>query len=282
MDTPVRIRYFHHFRRLTYPGPWEDRLNALKRPDTEVEFVQPTDDAFIEFVEDVYQSELMGVQFAQDALVTAGDGGVDAICHSCGAEPGVRAARELCEVLVMGPACAAMHVASMLGRSFSYVIAGGDAEGIHSREVIRSAAEHYGLASKLASIRTVPASPLAFKEDIVTSTALERLRESVLQEARAAVLDDGADVIIGYGGPAMHDWLTEELHRLSVPVVSPDLALLAVTEMLVRLGLAQSKRTYPLPRRVYDVQINGAVTGHGRTNSGETNLRFKRRENRHD
>jgi hypothetical protein len=31
--------------------------------------------------------------------------------------------------------------------------------------------------------------------------------------------------------------------------------LLKVTEMLARLGLAQSKRTYPTPAKVYDFRI---------------------------
>src|ERR1700691_5424543 len=87
VNRPTRIRYFHHFAGLTYPGPWRERLLEIVHPDTEVEFVQPGADAFIEFVEDVYHAELMGVQFANDARLTCLAGEADIICHSCGAEP---------------------------------------------------------------------------------------------------------------------------------------------------------------------------------------------------
>lgn len=215
-------------------------------------------DAFVEFVSNVYETELEGVQFARDAWKEERRGDVDALVNACSAEPGVKAARELCGTLVMGPACAAMHVASMLGRKFSYVIAGSEATddgAVRIREVILSAAEHYGLAHKLASIRTVPVSPLGFKEDLLAEQELEYLKEVALAEALKAIREDDADVVVGYGGPELYAHLREGLATLGIPVVSPDLALLKVTEMLARLGLAQSKRTYPTPAKVYDFTI---------------------------
>jgi allantoin racemase len=258
MRRPVRIRYMHHFKGLVYPGPWEERLLELKAPDTELRFDPAPDDAFVEFVEEVYEADLEGVQFSRDAWKAEREGGWDALVHACGAEPGVKAARELCDTLVMGPICAVMHVASMLGRTFAYVIAGGEDGKPHTRETILSAAEHYGLAGKLVAVRNVDAYPLGFKEDVAKPEDIVRIRELALAEARAAVLEDGAEVIVGYGGPDMHDWLSEQLRPLDVPVLSPDLTLLAVTEMLARLGVAQSKRTYPTPRQFYDFSIVAA------------------------
>jgi len=180
------------------------------------------------------------------------EGDLDAICIGCNAEPGVKAARELCDVLVMGPACAVQHVASMLGRKFSYVICGGEGEIKHAREGLLTTAEHYGLSHKLASIREVEVNPIGFNENLLSEEDLDKLKEVALAEAKKAIYEDGAEVIIGYGGPKLHDYLVENLKPVGVPVLSASQTLLKVTEMLVRLGLTHSKRTYPKPRQIYD------------------------------
>ncbi|MXZ68064.1 MAG: hypothetical protein F4Z17_03525 [Acidimicrobiia bacterium] len=66
-------------------------------------------------------------------------------------------------------------------------------------------------------------------------------------------------MIIGYGGPRLHDYLVKHLSPYGVPVLSTDHTLLKVTEMLVQLGLSQSKRTYPKPRQIYDFHVTAEV-----------------------
>ena len=53
----------------------------------------------------------------------------------------------------------------------------------------------------------------------------------------------------------MHEVLVDAMQPFGVPVLSTDQTLLKVAEMLVQLGLTQSKRTYPKPRQLYDFEI---------------------------
>jgi len=249
----IRIVYTSTFKipGIKYPHGISEELMAIKDPDTEVAY-QRAPDAFVHFVEQNYEADLVAVQSAREAWKAEQEGELDAICLGCSAEPGVKAARELCDVLVMGAACAVQHVASMLGRKFSYIIGGGEGEVTHGRDTILSTAEQNGLSHKLASIRCLNLPPMGFNEALLSEDELNRLKEDALLESKKAIYEDGAEVIIGYGGPKLHDYLVENLKPLGVPVLSISQTLLKVTEMLVRLGLTQSKRTYPKPRRIYD------------------------------
>ena len=226
----------------------------VKSPDTDVE-VRRAPDAFVHFVEQTYETELTAVLGAREAWKVEQEGDVDAILFNCNAEPGVKAARELCDVLVMGPACAVMHVASMLGRSFSYVICGREGDIHHAKDSILTAAQHYELSHKIASIREIAVPPTGFNEALLSKTELENLKQEALSEAKKAINEDGADVIIAYGGPELYDYLVKQLHNLGIPIISPIKTLHVVAEMLVRLGLTHSKRTYPKPRQIYDFKI---------------------------
>jgi allantoin racemase len=259
MKKKIRIVYPNAFN---IPGAEQsdkprESLLAVKDPDTEI-VIRPAPDAFVEFVEQTYEAELVAVQDAREAWKIEQEGEADAICMGCNAEPGVKAARELCDTLVMGPACAVLHVASMLGRRFSYVICGGEGEIKHAREALMTAAEHYGLAHKIASIRELDLRPTGFNEALLSDEELEYLKAYALDEAKKAIYEDGADVIVDYGHLALHEHMLEHLSPLGVPVVNPDQTLVKVTEMLVRLGLRHSKRTYPKPRQVYDFEIREA------------------------
>jgi len=229
----------------------------VKSPDTEVN-IRRAPDAFVHFVEQTYEAEITAVLGAREAWKAEQEGDVDAILFNCNAEPGVKAARELCDVLVMGPACSVMHVASMLGRSFSYVICGREGDIHHAKDSILTAAQHYELSHKIASIREIAVPPTGFNEALLSQSELENLKQEALFEAKKAISDDGADVIIAYGGPELYDFLVNQLQHLGIPIISPNKTLHVVTEMLVKLGLVHSKKTYPKPRQVYDFNIEGA------------------------
>ncbi len=271
MGKKMKIVRINGFRipGLEYPSKPLPDLLELKNDDTEL-VVRDAPDAFVHFVEQNYENEMVAVLHAREAWKVEQEGGADAVIIRCNGEPGVKAARELCEnTLVMGSACAVQHVASMLGRRFSYVIAGreqGD-DGIdidHTKDTLISAAQHYGLEHKLASIRNVNVPPTGFNEQIAAEEDLAPVYEEALEEAKKAVFEDGAEVIIGYGGPRLHDYLVKHLAPLGVPVLSTDHTLLKVAEMLVQLGLTQSKRTYPKPRQIYDFTVSAAeVVGPG-------------------
>lgn len=211
-------------------------------PDTEIIY-EEAPDAIGPYVEQYHEADLAGIIYAREALKAENEG-FDAVMIHCFDEPGMNAARELCTIPVMSAMCAAIHVASMLGNKFSIVGAGGDpVAGPHGKLQLINKIRNYGMESKLASIRFINMPPTGANLELISKEELKQLQEQALKEAKKAVEEDGAEVIIAYSGT--YPYLKR---KLDVPVVSIDLALLKMTEAIVRMGLTHSKKAYPKPR----------------------------------
>jgi allantoin racemase len=129
-----------------------------------------------------------------------------------------------------------MHVASMLGEKFSILSL------VQSGEtVFRRLAKLYGLEGKIASIRSIDIPVLEMEKK------WRKLERSILQEARVAVKEDGADVII-LGCTGMIG-LEKKLNQQfpGIPVINPGNVAIKMAEILVDLGLSQSKKSFPFP-----------------------------------
>ena len=115
----------------------------------------------------------------------------------------------------------------MLGNKFSIIYTG------QSKTLVMDNIKRYGLESRLASIRQFNVPPWEIK----------KMQETALEEAKKAIEEDEAEVIIAYGGT--YDYLKK---HLNVPVLDPTICTLKITEALVRMGLTQSKKAFPKPR----------------------------------
>ncbi|HWJ72333.1 MAG TPA: aspartate/glutamate racemase family protein [Kaistia sp.] len=166
--------------------------------------------------------------------------GVDAIVIDCMGDPGLRAVREVVSIPVLGPAETAMHVAAMLGHRFSVVTVMR-----RLRAQFENEAAVYGLSTKLASVRHVDIPVLALEDDLVET------RARLVEQAVLAVEVDGAEaVIFGCTGllgcaAAVREGLLAR--GIDIPVVDPIPTAVAVAAALARVGLSQSKLTYPAP-----------------------------------
>ncbi|MFB0535691.1 MAG: aspartate/glutamate racemase family protein, partial [Anaerolineae bacterium] len=166
--------------------------------------------------------------------------GMDAVVLDCMADPGLDPARELASIPIIGPAQAAMHLAAMLAHRFSVItVLEQGIPRVHS-QILR-----YGLAGKVASVRAINIPVLEMGED------RERVIQAVIEESARAVREDGAHIIvpgctemIGMA-PMVQEGLAER--GCEVPVVDPPAVAVKLAEGLVDMGLAHSKRTYPLP-----------------------------------
>lgn len=193
-------------------------------------------------------------------VVEAEREGVDAVVIDCMDDPGLLASREMVSIPVLGPCQTTMHLASLLGHTFSVVtVMEGSVPGFENR------AKVYGLADKLASVRWVdiPVLDLAANE--------ERLLADLLDESEAAVRRDGAHSIVfgctgmlGYAA-AVERGLTERGIE-GVPVIDPIPATIKMAEALVDLGLRPSERTYPAPPRkqIVGYAFPGREPGHAK------------------
>ena len=133
-----------------------------------------------------------------------------------------------------------MHVASMLGHTFSVVTV---------LKRLRAQFEHqaqiYGVREKLASVRSVSIPVLELEQD------LERTKEALVEEAVRAVEDDGADAII-FGCTGMLGCAEAVCQGLlatgyDVPVVDPIPWAIKMAASLADAGLSHSKITYEQP-----------------------------------
>lgn len=174
-------------------------------------------------------------------VVEAGHDGVDAAVVACMGDPGLRPAREVGSMLVVGAAETGMHVACLLGHRFS-VLTVGESSIVDVENLARA----YGVQERLASVRSVEISVLDLGEDP------ERLVRALTRESVCAVREDRAHVIL-FGCTAMTG-LADQVRKAlvdegvaDVPVIDPLPTAVRIAQALVDVGLSHSKRTYPSP-----------------------------------
>ena len=166
--------------------------------------------------------------------------GADAIIIDCMGDPGLNACREAVSVPVLGPCQTAMHMASLLGASFSFITV---LERL--RPMIHHLAAGYGLSANYASFEAVDIPVLELHADI------GRLNDALTAKAIKAVEEDHAGAIVlgctGFLGCA--EAIAEGLDRkgYAVPVIDPIPLTLHIADALVKTGLAHSKTVYPAP-----------------------------------
>jgi allantoin racemase len=152
----------------------------------------------------------------------------DGYVVACFGDPGLDAAREVAPGPVLGIAEAAMRTATHLGRSFGVVTTLSRTTG-RTEELV----DRYGVRPFCRSVRAceVPVLELATDPDA---------RKRVLEECRAAVETDGAEVVV-LGCAGMADLCADLTVEVGVPVVDGVAAAVATLEGLVRLGLSTSR-----------------------------------------
>ena len=165
------------------------------------------------------------------------------VCDST--DLGVAELRSALKIPVVGGGSAMMHVAASLGNAFSIVTVWPRSVRYWYQEML----DAYKLNDKCVSIRHVT------KEEDLGTLGREdswlkqmwghqdQFMHNLEEQCRAAINEDGAEVIcLGCTCMAItRDHLAE---RLPVPVLSPVHTGYKLTEMLVQLGLAHSKKTY--------------------------------------
>jgi allantoin racemase len=183
--------------------------------------------------------EALAVPGLLRAVAAAEADGVDGFVVACFGDPGLDACRELATGPVVGIAEAAMHVATMLGRSFSIVTTLARTMGQAEHLVHR-----YGYADKCRSIYACEVSVLELDDPA------SEARKLVVDHCRRAVEYDEADAIV-LGCAGMADFCTDVSEQVGVPVVDGVTAGVLLVESMVKLGLRTSTRSEyaaPLPK----------------------------------
>jgi allantoin racemase len=158
------------------------------------------------------------------------EGGSDAYVIACFGDPGLDAARELVDVPVIGIAEAAMHIATVSGRSFGIVTTlsrtlGRAQDLLHRYGFERACVAAYG--SGIPVLALEDSDPEDFD-------ALAGWCERVVRE-------DGADVVV-LGCAGMADLCHRLSDRVGVPVIDGVAAAVGMAAAMVRMRVGTSKR----------------------------------------
>lgn len=210
-----------------------EQARSVAAPGTEIVGLTPFVGA--DSVEGNYESYLAAVAVMDRVL--AYDEPYDAVIQAGFGEHGREGLQELLDVPIVDITEAAAHLAHLLGYRYSVVTTLDRAVPLIEERLLLA-----GLLSHCASVRASGLSVLELEE------SPDRAVSAIVDQAKAAVQDDRAEVIVlGCGGMAGLDQQVRE--ATAAPVVEGVAAAVKLAESLVSLGLSTSKvRTYAPPR----------------------------------
>jgi Asp/Glu/hydantoin racemase len=207
-----------------------DLIEAVRAPQHEPR-VRHLDDGPPHLEYHLYEHQAFGPML--ELMREAEAEGCGAGIIGCFYDGGLRELREALRMPVVGMAEASLLLASTLGHRFTIVVG--------RRKWIPKMSDNvvlYGLERRLASFRSVEMGIPGVLADP------ERFFDRVLEEARRAVEEDGAEVIVLSEIANAAFWERARL-ELSVPLVDPGVACWKWAELAadlyVRLGLTHSK-----------------------------------------
>ncbi len=234
------------------PGPMDRnelnrRVGLLREwafPGTEVDIICASEGPAS--IESMYE-EYLSIPAAMKLIYDAQAQGYDAAILGCAGDPGLDAAREITDsMLVVGPGQTSMQVAVMLGHRFS-VLTIDEAMIASGYELAYKA----GVEAKLASVVAVSVPVLELATDRAASLA------KIVAAGRLAVERDRADVLVlGCMSMGFLDVAKEIESAVGVPVVNPSLTGLKVAEALVGSALMHSKTAFATPPKIKSGKIS--------------------------
>ena len=219
--------------KILYVGDVGVELNKLIEPSTILERTGFDSDAptlEFAFYEHVAKRNLIR------KAIDAEHNGYNAIVIGCFYDTGLEVLRELLDIPVIGICEASVHIASMLTAGKFSILIGRRKWMPKMAENVRK----YGLESRTASWRIVNLS-LGHMED---HSVRDRTKEVILKEAKKAVEEDMAEVII-LGCTELAGLSKEIQDELGVPVLDPVTIGIKVAELRAtlweRYGISHSK-----------------------------------------
>ena len=156
-------------------------------------------------------------------------GGCDAVIIGASIDSGLRAAREMLAVPVLGLTESALHVACLTGGRFGTITLSR-----RSAYPLREMVEAYGLMSRCGGMRAVDVGPL----DLLA--APERVAALVVEQAEDLIARDMVDVIVLIGA-VMAAMPARVQPHLPVPAIEGVSCAVALAESLVRLQLPKAR-----------------------------------------
>lgn len=210
-------------------------LQTVLRPETQLDmFAADSGVPYVESSLDFYFTEVAVAR----KVVEVANLGYDAVVGTAFLDNGLDAARELVDIPVVGPAKTTLYMASTLANTFAVITAAGDLP-----KHIRAFAKVLGVADRLVAIQTLKCTVADFLHDEDNAVAM------IMTMSRQLMEEQGAEALV-LGCGATTGLASRVSDALGIPVLDPGLTAVKYAEMLVDLGLSQSKRAYPHNPRV--------------------------------
>lgn len=230
-------------------GKIADTAREVAGPDVFVDAVCPAPGAGPAAVEshtdEAWAALVVAQQVASIEAAGAPDGGgADGYVVACFGDPGLDAARELTAGPVVGIAEAAMHVATLSGRTFAVVTTLSRTLG-RAHDLVR----RYGFEDACVAMYAADVPVLELED------AGSAAREAIAELCERAVHDDGADTVV-LGCAGMTDLCADLTKRTGVPVIDGVAAAVGLVSGMVRMNVGTSKRDeYAPPPRLPDSSV---------------------------
>lgn len=176
-----------------------------------------------------YVDEYLAVPAVLKEIVEGDKEGFDAYIIACFGDPGLQAAREVTDKVVLGIAESAIAAAKFIAPYFS-VVSVLD----RSVKVTADVVSNYGAQPFCRSIRSTGLGVLDFGADP------ERGMAALAEQSRLAVKEDGAECIL-LGCAGFVDFVEKLNAELGVPVLDGVMPAVKFAEALVGMGLKTSK-----------------------------------------
>lgn len=229
----------------TYDGKIKKTCRSVVRPDTEI--IVEHNKRGIPFIRHAYFQMLM-VPDVVERIIQAEKEGFDGVFVSCCFEPGVKEAREVVDIPVVGASMPSVFLARQLGQKFGFITdtKRADAQTYDLFKQHRLDTEMVGLTSVEMKIEDIAKSP-------------ERNFDQVVAVSRDLVAK-GADVLITgctvVGAYFSEGKIPEDLKK--IPILDANVCAIKTLEMLVdlhqKLGVTVSRNvSYQKPQ---DVEID--------------------------
>lgn len=153
----------------------------------------------------------------------------DGIMINCFADPGLKPAREVCDIPVVGPGESAIILASMLGFNFSIISVKKNVIPMFEMKVAS-----LGLSKRLSSVEYIdmPVSELEDNFNKTEETIIEAINRTIKQNNTEVAVLGCTGMLLLYSGV---------VERVSIPVVEPAATALKTLEILIGLRISHSK-----------------------------------------
>jgi len=216
-----------------------EQYEECKDPETVIDIIniEKGPESITSIYDDAW-AELFTIREAEKAE----EEGYDGVILYCGMDPALEATKQALSIPVVGISEPSLHLAYQLGKKLAVVGPGGPKVDTDKNYATFGDKGRYGLPAPISRRYGVTIERPVL--DIFDK--MDEIKKGMLEAAKKAIQEDGADIIYA-GCGALIEPVQYLQENLDVPVIANSVVALKTLEMIIKLGLCQSKIAFPKP-----------------------------------